>query len=172
MVTHVQVGVIIGILALPLIAAAQSTDNKTLVGHVAITTSKTGRTTAVAVKKDAAAKDLEALFCVDLATPAPPKLEFSGPGRVIYRSQPITGLPAGVKISGPESVSSMLAVVPNQGRGWLFAAKGEKPLLAAGDPAIAGAATVSVSIVRRVDWLGDDGRRRGTDLEGCLAPGG
>ena len=90
----------------------------------------------------------------------------------MYRSQPITGLPPGVKISGPENVSSTLAVVPNQGKSSLFAAKGEKPLPAAGDPAMAGAATVNVSIVRRIDWLGDDGRRRGTDLEGCLAPGG
>jgi hypothetical protein len=164
--------IVIIVLALPLIAAAQSGENRTLTGHVTIATSKTGRTTVVAFKKDAAAKELEALFCVDLAPPAPSKIEFFGPARVVYRLQPIAGLPAGVKISGPENVASTLVVIPNQGKPWLFVAKGEKPLLAAGDPALVGAAAVNVSIVRRIDWLGDDGRRRGTDLEACLAPGG
>jgi hypothetical protein len=159
-------------LALPLTATGQSGEARTLTGHVAVTTSGTGRTAAVVVKKDATSKDVESLFCLDLAPPAPPKIEFAGPARVIYRPQPITGLPAGIKISGPENVSSTLAVVPAQGKGWLFVAKGEKPLLAAGDAATASVATVNVSVVRRVDWIGDDGRRRGTDLEGCLAPAG
>ena len=164
--------ILIIVLALPLLATAQSSETTTLTGHVTITTSKTGRTTAVVFKKDATAKNIEALFCLDLTTPAPPKIEFAGPGRVVYRSQPIAGLPPGVKISGPENVSSILAVAPNQGKGWLFAEKGAKPLFAAGDPAMAGAASVNVSIVRRIDWIGDDGRRRGTDLDACLAAGG
>ena len=172
MVSRIHAWFLLTVLALPSIATGQAADTRTLTGHVTITTSKTGRTTAVLVTKAAATKTVEALFCLDLTTPAPAKIEFTGPARVVYRPQPIMGLPAGVKISGPENVSATLAVIPNQGKGWLFAAKGEKPLLAAGNPAIAGAATVNVSIVRRIDWLGDDGRRRGTDVEGCLAPGG
>jgi hypothetical protein len=166
------VSVLVSVLALPLTATGQSGASTTLTGHVVMTTSSTGRTAAVVIKKDAASKDVDSLFCLDLAPPAPPKIEFAGPARVIYRPQPIPGLPAGVKISGPENVASTLAVVPAQGKGWLFVAKGEKPLLAAGDQAAANAVTVNVSIVRRVDWTGDNGQRRGTDLEGCLAPGG
>lgn len=170
MVNRIHVSVLVSALALPLTATGQSGQARALTGHVVVTTSRTGRTAAVVVKKDATSKDVESLFCLDLAPPAPPKIEFAGPARVIYRPQPIPGLPAGIKISGPESVSSTLAVVPAQGKGWLFVAKGEKPLLAVGDPATASAATVNVSLVRRVDWIGNDGQRRGTDLEGCLAP--
>jgi hypothetical protein len=172
MVNRIHVSVLVSLLALPLTATGQSGASRTLTGHVVMTTNSTGRTAAVVVKKDAATKDVDSLFCLDLAPPAPPKIEFAGPARVIYRPQPIPGLPAGVKISGPENVASTLAVVPAQGKGWLFVGKGEKPLLAAGDPATASAATINVSIVRRVDWIGDNGQRRGTDLEGCLAPGG
>ena len=172
MVNGIHVLVLVSALALPLSVAGQSGEAKTLTGHVVVTTSSTGRTAAVVLKKDGATKDVEALFCLDLAQPPPPKIEFAGLARVIYRPQPIPGLPAGVKISGPENVSSTLAVVPAQGKGWLFLAKGEKALLPAGDPALASAGTVNVSVVRRVDWIGDDGRRRGTDLEGCLAPAG
>jgi hypothetical protein len=159
-------------LALPLTATGQSGEARTLTGHVTITTSKTGRTAAVVVKKDAMSKDVESLFCLDLAPPGPPKIEFAGPARAIYLPQPVSGLPAGIKISGPENVSSTLAIVPAQGKGWSFVGKGEKPLLPAGDPAATSAVRVNVTVVRRVDWIGDDGQRRGTDLQGCLAPAG
>jgi hypothetical protein len=172
MVNRIHVSVLVSALALPLTTTGQSGDSRTLTGHVVVTTSGTGRTAAVVVKKDATSKDVESLFCLDLAPPTPPKIEFAGPARVIYRPQPIPGVPAGIKISGPKRVSSTLAVVPAQGKGWLFVAKGQKPLVATGDLATSNAATVNVSVVRRIDWIGDDGQRRGTDLEGCLAPAG
>lgn len=159
-------------IACSLVATGQSSENRTLIGHVTITTSKAGRTVAVLTRKDAAAKDVESLFCIDLEASAPPKIEFAGPGRIVYRLVPIAGIPPGVKITGPENIASALAVIPKQSKPWLFIEKGEKPLLGAGDPAAANAATVNVSIVRRLDWIGGDGRRRGTDVEGCLAPAG
>lgn len=159
-------------MALPvIITAEQSGDAKTLNGSVTVTTSDNGRTVAV-LGKQAGKDEGEFLFCMDLAQPALQKIAFQGPARVIYRPQPISGIPAGVKVSGPESVSSTLAVVPNAGRAWLFIARGEAALLPAGDPSRAGATTVNSRVVRRVDWVGDDGRRRGTDLAGCLAPAG
>jgi hypothetical protein len=153
------------------VALSAEKDAKTLNDHVTVTTSETGRTVAVLGKKTATSQEAEFLFCLDLAEPQ--KIAFNGPARVIYRPQaPTTGIPAGVKVSGPESVSSTLAVVPNEGKSWVFVAKGEKAPLPADDPAMASANTVKVGLVRRLDWAGDSGPRRGTELEGCLSPGG
>jgi hypothetical protein len=146
----------------------QAGATKTLNGFITIKTS--GGVTAVLGKKDAASNMGEFLFCIDLAQTPPPKIEFTGPARVVYRPQPLTGIPAGITISGPESVSSTLAVVPDSGKAWLFVAKGEKALLPPGDPGLANATTVNVSIVRRLDWTNGNGPRRGVDVEGCLAP--
>jgi hypothetical protein len=146
-------------------------DAKTLNDYVTVTSSENGRTVAVLGKKAATSQEAEFLFCLDLAQPQ--KIAFDGLARVIYRPQaPPPGIPAGVKISGPESVSSALAVVPNEGKAWVFVAKGEKTPLPAEDPAMASATTVKVGQVRRLDWASDSGPRRGTDLEGCLSPGG
>ena len=155
------------------VCAAQSAekDVKTLNDHVTVTTAENGRTAAVLGKKAATSQEVEFLFCLDLDQPQ--KIAFNGPARVIYRPQaPPPGIPAGVKVSGPENVSSALAVVPNEGKAWVFLAKGEKAVLPANDPAIASATTVKVGKVRRLDWASDNGPRRGTELEGCLSPGG
>jgi hypothetical protein len=151
----------------------QAGATKTLDGVITIKTSTSGATTAVLGKKDATSKEGEFLFCIDQARTAPQKIEFSGPARVMYRPQPLPpGIPAGITISGPESVSSTLAVVPTSGKAWLFVAKGEKPVLPPGDPALANATTVNVNQVIRLDWASGNGPRRGVDLEACLAPGG
>jgi hypothetical protein len=163
---------VVGLLAVPLAAVQPSSDSRTLTGHITVTTSASGRTAAVVVKKDATTKDVESFFCVDLAPPAPPKLAFAGPGRVMYRPRPPMKVPAGIKIEGPEAIFSALAVVPAEGKGWLFVRKGDNPLLTAEDPALVGLVSVNVRTVSRRDWIGDDGQRRGTDLEGCLAPAG
>jgi hypothetical protein len=69
-------------------------------------------------------------------------------------------------------VEPTLAVIAEDGQAWLFVGKGQKPLLPASDPALAKAKTVKVSGLQRSDWAAQYGPRRGTDLEGCLAPGG
>lgn len=103
----------------------QAGATKTLTGFITIKT--IGGTTAVLGSKDATSNEGEFLFCVDLASAASKKVEFTGPARVVYLPQPLPpGIPAGMTISGPESVSSTLAVVPNSGKAWLFVAKGEK----------------------------------------------
>src|SRR5688572_16821794 len=83
----------------------------TLTGHVSIATSSSGRTTAVTVKNDAKGS-VTAMFCVSHLQPIVEKLAYEGAGKVIYRPQPIPGLPAGVKINGPESIAPVLAIVP------------------------------------------------------------
>jgi len=149
----------------------QAGGTKTLNGFITIKTS--GGTTAVLGKKDGNSGEGEFLFCIDLAPPASQKVAFTGPARVVYLLQPPPpGIPAGMKLSGPENVSSTLAVVPSTGSAWLFVAKGERAVLPAGDPALAKATTVKVNLVRRLDWASGNGPRRGTDLEGCLTPGG
>jgi hypothetical protein len=149
---------------------------KTLNGFITIKTTTDGSTTAILGKKAPTSNDGEFLFCIDQARTASQRIEFSGLARVVYRPQPPVarppGMPAGITISGPETVDSSLAVVPNSGKAWLFVGKGEEPVLPPGDPALANATRVNVSVVRRLDWNGGNGLRRGTNLEGCLAPGG
>lgn len=148
--------------------AGQGQD-KTLRGTVTITTS--GHTVAVLGKTSP--PDTDFLFCIDQDRSAPAqRVEFSGPARVVYRPMPISGIPAGVTINGPESVANTLVVVGDDGQAWIFVAKDQKPLLAAGDRALAKAATVRSSVVRRLDWAMGNGPRRGTDIAGCLQPAG
>jgi hypothetical protein len=152
-------------------ATGQTGATKTLNGFVTIKAN--AATAAILGKKDAASAEGVFLFCVDLAKPAPQTIEFSGPARLIYRPQPLPpGMPAGVTISGPESVSSTLGVVADNGKAWMFVAKGEKAVLPPGDPALANAINVNVTVVRRLDWASGNGPRRGTEMEGCLAPAG
>ena len=148
--------------------AAQGTD-KTLRGTVTIKTN--GNT--VAVHGKAAPPDTDFLFCIDQDPAAPPqRLEFSGQARVLYRPTPISGIPAGVAISGPESVANTLAVVADDGRTWIFVAKDQTPLVTAGNKGAATTTRVGSAVVRRLDWAAAGGPRRGTDVAGCLAPAG
>lgn len=158
--------------ALPLsMAAQQAGQTKTVTASVIVTTSDARRGVAVLSKGGSGQSPF--LFCMDLAAPLPQKIEFTGQARVVYRPLPLDfDIPAGVKITGPENVSSALAVLPTAGKGWLFLAKNEKTVLPAGDPAAAGATLVPVSIVRRVDWVGERGERRGMDVEPCFNAGG
>ena len=160
---------IVGLTLISVTTLAGQGNDKTLRGTVTITTS--GHT--VAVHGKASPPDSDFLFCIDQDRSAPAqRIEFAGPARVLYRPVPIAGIPAGVSISGPESVANTLVVVGDDGKTWIFVAKDQKPLLAAGDRALAKAATVGSSVVRRLDWAMGNGPRRGTDIAGCLQPAG
>jgi hypothetical protein len=144
-------------------------NDRTLRGTVTIKTS--GHT--VAVHGKGAPPDTDFLFCIDQDRSTPGRrIEFTGPARVLYRAVPIPGIPAGVVINGPESVANTLVVVADDGQAWSFVGKDQKPLLAAGDRALAKGTTVGSSVVRRLDWATGNGPRRGTDVAGCLQPGG
>jgi hypothetical protein len=151
------------------IVVAQAQD-KTLTATVTLKT--VGHTTAVH-GKPADPKQGDFLFCIDQERPGPAQaVNFAGPARVIYRPVPITGIPAGVVVSGPENVASTLTVIADNGASWVFVAKGQKSLLPAGAPALVKPTTVNVSIVRRTDWAAPAGPRRGADLSSCLTPAG
>ncbi len=150
--------------------AAQPSEDKTLAGTVTIKSK--GATIAVHGKSTDIAVG-HFLFCVDRErSTATQPIDFTGPARVVYRRLPPPQVPAGVVMSGPENVAATLAVVAEDGRAWLFVGEGQKPILRAGDPALAKATTANVRLVRRTDWSAARGPRRGTDIEGCLAPGG
>ena len=150
------------------VAAQQASKSKTVTASVAVTTSDDRRNIAVLSKGEP-----PFLFCIDLATPLPQKIVYSGLARVVYRPLPPVGIPAGVKVEGPENVTSALAVLPSAGKGWLFLSKNESSVLTAGDAAAAGATTVPVTMVRRLDWVAaDGGPRRGMDIEPCFVAGG
>lgn len=166
MTRHVAALALASLAALPIGIWAQET--KTLTASVKVTTSDDRRNVAVLSK--GGGSEPAFLFCIDLAAPTPQKLEYTGPARVFYRPLPLEGIPEGVKISGPEDVSLALGVVPAQGKGWLFLAKNEKTVLPATEGA--GVTTVTASMVRRVDWVGDNGVRRGLDIEPCFNAGG
>jgi hypothetical protein len=112
------------------------------------------------------------MFCIDQDRAAAQPIDFTGAGRVIYKPMPPLDVPAGITIEGPEMVEPTLAVIAESGQAWLFVGKGQKPLLAASDPALAKARTVQIRGLQRTDWAAKFGPRRGTDLQGCLAPGG
>ncbi len=160
------------IVALPLgMAAAQTVQPKTVKASVSVVTADYG--SAIAVVSKGAAGEPEFLFCVDLVAPLPQKIAFTGPARVVYRPLPPPVIPAGIKVDVVENVASALAVLPSSGKGWLFLEKGEKSVLSAGEAAAAGATTVPVKLVRRIDWVAaNGGPRRGMDIEGCFAVGG
>ncbi len=148
--------------------AAQGSNDKTLRGTVTI---KSGGG-SIAIHGSAAPPTGEFLFCVDQDRSAPlQKIAYTGPARVLYRVTPITGIPAGITITGPESVANTMAVVTDDGKAWVFVVKGEKPL-ADGQREIANATTVNATVVRRLDWAAANGPRRGTDVSACLAPAG
>ena len=158
-----------GVLAATLgMAARQASPPKSVTASVTVTTSDSLRTIAVLSKGEPAF-----LFCIDLATPLPQKITYSGTARVVYRPRPAIDIPAGVKIEGPEDVTSALAVLPSGGKGWLFLARNETTVLPAGDARAAGVTTVPVTNVNRLDWVAaDGGPRRGMDIEPCFVSGG
>jgi len=148
-------------------AAAQGPTEKTLQGTISIKSG--GGSIAVYGKAGQPATDY--LFCIDQDRVAMQKIEFAGSGRVLYRSQPIEGVPAGVTISGPEPVANTLTVIADDGKAWTFVARGEKPLMGDGKAA-ANATRINATVVRRLDWSSGSGPRRGTDVAGCLQPAG
>ncbi len=161
--------VVAGVLAVTLgVAAQQASKSKIVTASVAVTTSDDRRNIAILSKGEP-----PFLFCIDLAAPLPQKIVYTGPARVVYRPLPPVDVPAGVKVEGPEDVTSALAVLPSGSKGWLFLAKNERTVLPAGDTAAAGATTVPVTMVRRLDWVAaDGGPRRGMDIEPCFVAGG
>lgn len=150
------------------VVAAQGANDKTLRGTVTIK----AEGGSVAIHGKAAPPAGDFLFCVDQDRSAPlQKISFTGPARVLYRTAPIEGIPAGMTITGPESVANTLAVVTDDGKAWVFVATDQKPL-PDGARAIANATTVKATVVRRLDWAAASGPRRGTDISACLAPAG
>ncbi len=149
--------------------AAQTPSIGTVTGTLTIKTK--GATTAVHGSNPDKTKG-DFLFCIDQDRTAARAVNFTGRGRVLYRPMPKPDVPAGITIAGPEMVASTLAVVGDDGKAWLFVEEGQKPLLPAGDPALATATTVKVRGLRRTDWARKNGVRAGTDIEACLAPGG
>ena len=158
-----------GVLATTLgITALQAGQPKSVTASVTVTTSDSRRVVAVLSKGEPAF-----LFCIDLATPLPQAITYSGMARVVYRPLPGVDVPAGVKVEGPEDVASALAVLPSAGKGWLFLGEDETTVLPAGDVGAAGATTVPVIVVRRLDWVAaGGGPRRGMDVESCFVSGG
>jgi hypothetical protein len=149
--------------------AAQAPEVRTLTGTLSIRTK--GATTGV-LGKNPDKKQGDFMFCINQDRAAPQVVDFTGSGRVIYKPMPPLDAAAGVTVQGPEMVEPTLAVIAEDGQAWLFLGKGQKPLLPASDPALAKAKTVRVRDLQRSDWAPKFGPRRGTDLEGCLAPGG
>ena len=148
--------------------AVQSSQTATLSGTLTVRTQ--GATTAVhGESTDKTQGDF--MFCIDQDRTKPQIVEFKGPGRVLYRPMPRPNLPEGITVTGPEMVEPALAVIANDGKAWVFLARGQEPMLAS-DPTLAKAVTVPVRGLRRTDWAAAKGPRRGVSMEGCLAPGG
>src|SRR5688500_17942281 len=138
--------------------AAQGSNDKTLRGTVTIK-SEGG---SVAIHGKAAPPLGEFLFCVDQDRASAKRIEFTGPARVLYRYVPIAGIPAGMTISGPESVANTLAVIADDGEAWRFVATGGRQVLAAGDRAEA--TTGDVTGVRRRGCVAGSRPRRGAEV--------
>jgi hypothetical protein len=153
--------------ALPLPAASQEAQLKTLASHLTVATSPNGLTTAVLGRQGAGAEPF--LFCITHEAPVARRIDFMGPGKVTYRPQPISGLPPGIVIHGPETIAPMLALAPDSGAAMVFLQNGQQP---PADASLRGAAAFRVAGVMRMDWAPPAGPRRGTDIEGCLSPGG
>jgi hypothetical protein len=157
---------LIAALALVSVHAQSKEKPQTLAAHVTVTSSASGQTTAV-LGRESETGDPLFMFCIShdkLAT----ALAVKGPARVTFVPQPIAGLPAGVKVSGPEPVANVLGIAPEAGPAVVFAAKGQTLQ----EPSLQKATTIPVTLVRRTDWTVGKGPRRGVSVEGCLAPAG
>ena len=146
--------------------AQEAAKPQTVSAHVTVSSSKSGRTTAV-LGRDGEKGEPQFLFCISHdPLSSPPAVK--GPAKVTYVPRPTSGLPPGVKVSGPERVANVLGIAPESGTPVVFAGKGQT----LDDPALQKATVVPVSSVRRVDWSTGSGPRRGISVEGCLSPGG
>ena len=149
------------------VAHAQTNDKpQSIEAHVSLTTSPNGRTTAV-LGRDAEKGEALFLFCIShekLATPVTVK----GPAKVLFRPQPIAGLPPGVTVSGPQPVAPVLGILPVSGAPVLFLAEGQQ----LPDPSLQKATKVPVTTIQRSDWVAGNGPRRGVSVEACVSPGG
>ena len=161
---------LIAVLGFPLAhPAAQAPSTGTLTGTLTIKT-KNATTAVHGSNPDKTEGDF--LFCIDQDRTAAQAVNFTGRGRVVYRPMPRSDVPAGITVTGPEMVAPTLAVIADDGKAWLFVGESQKPLLPAGDPALATAKTMKVRGLRRTDWARKNGVRAGTGIEACLAPGG
>ena len=150
------------------LAAPQANQPKSVTASVVVTTSDSRRNIAVLSKDEP-----QFLFCIDLAAPLPQTITFTGTARVVYRPLPPLPSVPGVKVDVMEHVTSVLAVLPSEGKGWLFLAKNEAAVLTAAEVKAAGVTTVPATVVRRVDWVpAGGGARRGLDVEACFETGG
>ncbi len=141
---------------------------KTLTGHLTVATSPAGRTTVVAGGANAGAEP-DFLFCISHAKPLSSKIEYKGPGKVIYQPRQRPEAPPGITITGPTPVAPLLAVAPANAPPMIFTAPGQT---IPAEASLDGATTYTVGTVTRMDWAAAKGPRRGTSIEGCLAPGG
>ncbi|UCF18805.1 MAG: hypothetical protein JSU87_12815 [Gemmatimonadota bacterium] len=160
--------VLSGVLALTLgMATQQPSQPKRVTASVMVATSDSHSVVAVLSKDEP-----QFLFCIDLATPLPQKISYTGMARVVYEPLPPIPVVPGVKVDVKEDVRSALAVLPSGGDGWLFLAENESTVLSAGETA--GVTTVPVIVVNRADWVpADGGPRRGLDqIEACFIAGG
>jgi hypothetical protein len=148
--------------------SAQEPAPKTLSGTLTI---KSKNATVAVVGRNPDKTQGDFMFCISQDRTKPQTIDYTGPGKVIYRPRPLD-LPPGVKVSGPEMVAPALAVVADDGKAWVFAKKGEPGILPANDPAAAKATRIDVVGLSRSDWAAEYGPRRGISVEGCLAPGG
>ena len=149
-------------------AVAAQTQDKVLTAVLTVKTA--GHTTAVHGKV-ADPKVGDFLFCIDQDRAGAAKaVNFTGQGRVIYRPQPVPGMPDSMVGKTPESVASVLTVIAGSGEAWMFAEKGQAALQPPG--ASSRSTTIPVSIVRKTDWSAGAGPRRGTDISSCLMAAG
>lgn len=150
------------------VAAQQPSQIKSVTASVMVATSDDRKVVAVLSKDEP-----QFLFCIDLPTPLPKEISYTGMARVVY--QPLLPLPVvpGVKVDAKEDVRSALAVLPSGGNGWLFLGRNETTVLSAGDAKAAGVTTIPAIVVRRLDWVAaGGGPRRGMDIESCFVSAG
>ncbi len=150
------------------VAAQQPSQIKSVTASVMVATSDDRKVVAVLSKDEP-----QFLFCIDLPTPLPKEISYTGMARVVYQPLPPLPVVPGVKVDAKEDVRSALAVLPSGGNGWLFLAKNEPTVLSAKEAS--GVTTVPVIVVRRVDWVpADGGPRRGLEdgVEACFVSAG
>jgi len=147
-----------------------------IVGDVTVSTSDSLSLTVVSVKgrarrNDTVSTETEFVFCITHPEPIPTKLNYTGTGRVVYRTPRSDSSAARAKPGSPERILPALAVLQADGESRFFLGEGQPYPHPPHERTVGKLSTFRVVTVIRQDYLHRDGTRRGTDPSSCFAGG-
>jgi hypothetical protein len=142
-----------------------------IAGHVTVTTSDSLTRTAVRVKgrmiRDSIRSgDHDVIFCITHAKPLASKLNYTGQGRVVYRTP--GGGKSSAKGPGAEKMLPALGVFQADGQTAFFLAEGQGHPHPLAERSVANVSTFAIVDIVLHDVRDRKGKRQGADTPSCV----